>query len=85
VGEHAFKGRLEGGSVALYQVDADGKLTLLLKEGEATEWGPIRSLREGSGIGLNSQGQVSLVVRIASGTVASGGPETLVLLTPSAR
>jgi hypothetical protein len=85
VGEHAFKGRLEGGSVALYQVDADGKLALLLKEGEATELGPIRSIREGSGIGLNSQGQVSLVVRIASGTVPSGGPETLVLLTPSAR
>jgi hypothetical protein len=81
-GQHAFNARLEGGSVALYQVDADGKLALLLKEGDATELGSISRIREGSGIGLNSKGQVSLVVRIAHGTVTSGGPETLVLLTP---
>jgi hypothetical protein len=86
-GQHAFLARLEDNSTAAYLMDADGKLSLLLKSGTTTDLGQITRLGRGStangsfsnGIGLNSKGQVALSVDIA------GGPTTLVLLTPTAR
>jgi hypothetical protein len=77
-GQHLFRARLEDGTRALYRLDLDGKLTLLLKQGTVTELGEITRLVGGGGIGFNSQGQIAIPVRIARGT------ETLVLLTPTA-
>jgi hypothetical protein len=77
LGQHVFRARLEDGTRALYRVDPDGTLTLLLKQGAVTELGTITSLLGGRGLGFNSRGQIALTVRIA------GGPETLVLLTPN--
>jgi hypothetical protein len=77
-GQHVFRARLEDGTRALYRLDVDGALTLLLKQGMATELGEITRLVGGRGIGFNSQGQIALSLRLA------GGPETLVLLTPPA-
>jgi hypothetical protein len=77
LGQHVFRARLEDGTRSLYRVDPDGTLTLLLKQGAATEQGAITSLLGGRGIGFNRQGQIALTVQIA------GGPETLVLLTPA--
>jgi hypothetical protein len=75
-GEHAFRARLEDGTRAVYRVDADGKLSLVLKNGQTTELGTITSLPGGTFINLNSRGQVAVVARI------DDGPETLILLTP---
>jgi hypothetical protein len=87
-GQHAFPLTLtEGGTTrrGAYLLDPDGKLSLILKEGMVTELGTITHLGTpvgtgGSvgGIGLNSQGQVALPVRI------DNGPPTLVVLTPTA-
>jgi hypothetical protein len=82
LGQHAFVAVLEDGSTAAYRMDADGKLSLILQSGQTTELGPIEQIGQGiartKGIGLNSKGQVALVVRVAD------GPATLVLLTPTA-
>jgi hypothetical protein len=64
-------------------MEADGTLSLILKSGQTTELGQIQRVGNGTsarskGIGLNSKGQVALIVEVA------GGPETLVLLTPTA-
>jgi hypothetical protein len=83
-GEHAFVAQLEGGGTAAYLLDPGGKLTLILKSGMKTDLGVIQKIGwefEGGvpiGIGLNSQGQVALGVKIV------GGPSALVLLTPPA-
>jgi hypothetical protein len=82
-GQHAFEAVLADGSQGAYQVDADGKLSLILKSGANTELGPFTGFgRAGSssnstGISLNNRGQVALAVKIA------GGPDTVVLLTPA--
>lgn len=76
-GEHIFVGALADGSTAAYRMDADGKLTLVLKRGSRTELGTITSIEGGNLAGINSEGQVALVVRI------DGGPDTVVLLTPA--
>ena len=76
-GQHLFRARLEDGTRALYRLDPDGKVALLVKQGTVTELGEITSLLGGRGISFNSQGQVALTVKIAN------GPETLVLLTPA--
>jgi hypothetical protein len=86
-GQHAFLARLEDNSTAAYLMDADGKLSLILKSGTTTDLGTITRLGRGTtangnfsnGIGLNSKGQVALSVDIA------GGRTTLVLLTPTAQ
>jgi hypothetical protein len=79
LGQHAFRALLDDGSTAAYLLDADGKLSLILKSGATTSLGTITNVGgSGSlGIGLNSQGQVALAVNIA------GGSETLTLLTPA--
>jgi hypothetical protein len=81
-GQHAFVATLEDKTTAAYLMDADGKLSLILKSGTQTELGTITGVGRGAGrsfgIGLNSKGQVALTVNIA------GGPDTIVLLTPTA-
>jgi hypothetical protein len=91
LGQHAFLATLTDGSTAAYWMDVDGKLSLILKSGAATELGQVTRigrtsftaglslLRGGSGVGLNSKGQVTLPVQI------DGGPDTIVLLTPVAQ
>jgi hypothetical protein len=79
-GQFAVPAPLSGGNLAAYRMDADGTLALILKTGTSTDLGTITTVGGASpaGIGLNSQGQVALPVRI------NGGPYTLVLLTPAA-
>jgi hypothetical protein len=57
-------------------MDAEGKLLLVLKSGTNTELGKITTVEGGNLAGINTQGQIVLVVRI------DGGADTLVLLTP---
>jgi hypothetical protein len=78
-GQHAFTAELDDGSAAAYLLNADGKLSLIAKSGMTTDLGVITRIggdHAGTGVALNSKGQVALVVAI------SGGPETLVLLAP---
>jgi hypothetical protein len=89
LGQHAFMATLADGATAAYLMDTDGKLSLILKAGDATELGKVTRIgretrpgivaRGGLCLGLNSAGQVALPVQI------DGGPETIVLLTPVAR
>jgi hypothetical protein len=81
-GQHAFLAAItEGGqsSVGAYLMDADGKLSLIVKNGSPTDLGPITKLGGSGGsqgISLNDRGQVALPLRI------SGGPTTAAILTP---
>jgi IPT/TIG domain-containing protein len=78
-GQYAFTAELTDGSTAAYLLNADGKLSLIAKNGMTTDLGVITRIEganAGTGVALNSKGQVALVVAI------SGGPETLVLLSP---
>jgi hypothetical protein len=81
-GQHAFIASLDGGATAAYLVDADGKLSPILRSGAVTDLGTITSLGSGTSgginVSLNSQGQVLLVASIDK------GPKTLLLLTPAA-
>jgi hypothetical protein len=81
-GQYAFTTTLTEGGVTrhgAYLLDPDGTLSLIVTEGMTTDLGTITHMAAGtlSGIGLNSQGQVALPVRIDN-----GAPE-IVLLTPS--
>jgi hypothetical protein len=81
-GQQAFVARLDDGSRAVYLADADGKLSLILKQGATTDAGKITNIGlagtvPGSfGVGLNNKGQIALTVQI------DDGPATIVLLTP---
>jgi hypothetical protein len=79
-GQHAFMALLDDGSTAAYLMDADGKLSLILKSGQTTKLGKIAAVGQGAGgsqgIAVNSQGQVALPVRL------EGGVDSVVLLTP---
>jgi hypothetical protein len=81
-GQHAFLARLQDGATAAYQMEADGTVSLILKSGAETSLGRVVSIGRGfgylHGVGINHQGQVALTLRF------DRGPETLVLLTPSA-
>jgi hypothetical protein len=76
-GPFAFLARLEDGSRAVYRVDADGQLTLIVKPGAITDRGTITHIQPEGGVSLNSKGQVALVIRI------DAAPQTLVILTPA--
>lgn len=79
LGEYAFIATLEGGGVGAYLLDADGKLSLIVKTGMTTDLGTITHINPNpnmAAVGLNSKGQVALSVKF------DNGPETLVLLTP---
>jgi hypothetical protein len=75
-GQYVFRADLEDGTRALYRLDPDGTLALLLKHGTVTELGEITDLLGGGGIGFNRQGQIALPVEIA------GRGEMIALLTP---
>jgi hypothetical protein len=81
-GQQAFVATLDDGSRAVYLADADGKLSLVLKQGATTDAGKITSIGAAgtvpgsSGVGLNNKGQIALTVQIED------GPATIVLLTP---
>jgi hypothetical protein len=86
MGQHALLAELEDGSQAIYRVDADGKLSLILREGAVTELGKIAHLgtwyntpERGSysGVSLNDKGQVALPIQTVDGI------ETVVVLTPT--
>jgi hypothetical protein len=86
VGEHGLVAELEDGETAAYRLDAEGRLSLILKSGSATDGGPVtrvgaqhRSKATAPAISLNARGEIALIVQI------SGGPDTIVLLTPTQR
>jgi hypothetical protein len=76
-GEHVFPVTLDDGTRAICQVDADGNLSLVLKNGTPTELGTITKFSEDSWAFVHSKGQVAVAVQI------DNGPDTLVLLTPT--
>jgi hypothetical protein len=67
---------LVGGATADYLLDADGKLSRILKSGMMTDRGAITPDETSPGA-VNGQGQVALVLSL------NGGPDTLFLLTPT--
>jgi hypothetical protein len=78
-GQSAFIGWLKDGTRSAYLLEPDGKLSLILNTAATTELGRITNVGSPSaGICLNNRGQVALAVEIA------GGPDTIVLLTPTA-
>jgi hypothetical protein len=81
LGQHAFIAVLDDGNTAVYLMNADGSLSLILKNGTATDRGVVQNLGEGagtsSGIALNKQGQVAVTALI------DGGVDTVCLLTPN--
>lgn len=76
-GQHVFIAQLEGGGQALYRLERNGDLTLILRTGAVTEMGKINGITTGWGLSFNSRGQIAVTLRIA------GRPETTVLLTPN--
>jgi hypothetical protein len=80
-GQSAFTAQLQGGATGLYLLEADGKVSLVLKSRATTELGAIQSIGEAgsssSGVGLNNKGQIAVPIRFAS------GPAMIVLLTPT--
>jgi hypothetical protein len=79
VGQYAFVATLEDGGTAAYRIEADGALSLILKSGAVTDLGKITRVgagARGTGIAINSQGQVAVPVTIDT------GPEAIALLTP---
>jgi hypothetical protein len=80
-GQSAFFAILGNGTGA-YLVDADGKLSLIVKSGMTTDLGVINGVGlargESFGIGLNNKGQVAVALSIV------GMPRMIALLTPTA-
>lgn len=74
-GEHVFLAQLGDGSTAAYRLDAEDRLSLVLKSGTTSDLGTITRVT-GLFPAINRRGQVALVVKI------DGGPETLALLSP---
>jgi hypothetical protein len=82
-GQNAFLAVLENATAA-YLLDANGKVTPILKSGTTTDLGTVTSVGPAGtqpasfGIGLNNRGQVALPLKIA------GMPAMVALLTPIA-
>jgi hypothetical protein len=82
LGEHAFLAVLAGGATAAYRMDADGKLSLVLKSGmETAAMGTIDNVGQGagtsSGISLNRSGQIAVTLQVGFDV------DTIALLTPT--
>jgi hypothetical protein len=79
LGQHAFLATLADGATACYLMEPDGRLSLLLKSGAATELGTITRVGPGTveshGIGLNNRDEAALTVGVAD------HPDAIVLLT----
>jgi hypothetical protein len=86
LGQHAFLATLADGATACYLLEPDGRLSLLLKSGAATDLGTIASVGPGSveshGIGLNNQGEVAVTVSFTDWQATVARPDAIVLLTP---
>jgi hypothetical protein len=80
-GQHAFVAQLEDGTTAAYLLEPDNQIRLILRSGTVTDLGRVTGIGHFPdsllGVGLNNKGQVALAVAIA------GGPDTIVLLTPT--
>jgi hypothetical protein len=84
LGQHAFvaevreEGRLH---TALYLMDADGTVSLVLKSGAVTELGTITRVGSSTSparyVALNGKGQIALPLKL------DGVPEMLALITPA--
>jgi hypothetical protein len=68
-GQHAFVARISDGGrtrTALYRMEADGRLSLVLKSGMQTDLGEITSVGVGTGgslgVALNNKGQIAVTV-----------------------
>lgn len=81
-GQHVILALLEHNVTAAYLMDANGRLTPILRSGAMTKLGKVTSVGWGGGksqgAGLNNAGQVALTVRF------TGGVDTVVLMTPTA-
>jgi hypothetical protein len=78
--QHVFIADLQDGTDAVYQVDVDGKLSLVLREGMTTDVGTIGAIRWWDTQALiNNRGQVALTVDV------DGQGSMVVLLTPTMR
>jgi hypothetical protein len=85
-GQHAFLALLEDGSQAAYLLDANGTLSLILRQGAQTSAGVVTAIApdlyasstatRSFGIALNGRGQVALPVRL------DGRVNAVLLLTP---
>jgi hypothetical protein len=81
-GQHTFIAEITEAGItrtALYMLEPDGQISLVLKSGTATELGLITRIGAAAGsrsVALNSKGQIAVPLKI------SGLPEMLVLLTP---
>jgi hypothetical protein len=75
-GQHAFVATLDDNSTAVYRVDPDGTLALVVKSGATTPLGKITGFGQYSPPAMNSKGQVVVSAYF------DGSPGTLVLLTP---
>jgi hypothetical protein len=77
LGQYAFLAVLEDKSTAAYLLNADGKITRVLKEGDSPTGGKIPNVGQGAGtsrgIALNSKGEVALILREGSGSGGAGG------------
>jgi hypothetical protein len=63
-GEHVLLATLDDNSTAAYRIDADGKLSLILKSGAGTYLGSITKVGFDSPASINSKGEIALAVRI---------------------
>lgn len=82
-GQRALLATLEDGTSALYRVDLDGALALVLKQGQQTPLGTITHLGQKANLmnqqalpWLNSRGEIAIVLEL------DNGPQTLALLVP---
>jgi hypothetical protein len=84
-GQYPFIAQVDDNGVtrnAAYVADEKGDVALVLKSGMTTELGVVTQISSGFsgpgsfGIGLNSQGQVTLTAQI------DNGPDVILLLTP---
>lgn len=80
-GQQAFVAWLDDGAMAVYRVDADGRLTFLLKSGMATAAGKVGGLLGMDGLFINNQGTVALDAQIET---AAGTRGAILRLWPSA-
>jgi hypothetical protein len=80
LGQLAVLATLDDDTTALYLMGADGKLSLVLKQGADTSVGKIANIGAGTqssfGLSLNNKGQIAVTV------LPENGDDTIVLLTP---
>jgi hypothetical protein len=70
LGEHGLVAELEDGETAAYRLDAESRLSLILKSGSATDAGPVtrvgsqhRNNATAPACSLNARGEVALIVQ----------------------